>query len=113
MEVVKELGDNMPEASPGGMIDVAGMVAVKTVIEAISAPYMGNDSLKAAGIKLVAAMAIDKFVGGKYGRILAGGMVFDGAEDALAATGLADLASGIGTKLGGGAETATADTEGW
>jgi len=96
-----KLTPKMPSATPGGMIDVAGMVAVKTVVEGMTAPYLGNDTLNSAAVKLIAAMAIDKFVGGKYGRIVAGGMVFDGAEDALGALGISGMAGGLGTKVGG------------
>ena len=96
-----KLTPKMPEATPGGMIDVAGMVAVKTLTEAMTAPYLGNNTINSAVVKVIAAMAIDKFVGGKYGRILAGGMVFDGAEDAIGALGITGMAGSLGTSLGG------------
>jgi hypothetical protein len=108
-----KLMPKMPSATPGGMVDIAGMVAVKTLTEAMTAPYLGNNTLNSAVVKLVAAVAIDKFVGGKYGRILAGGMVFDGAEDAIGALGISGAAGGLGTKIGGLGRGGTEAADAW
>jgi len=91
----------MPKATQGDMLDVAGMAVIKAVVESMSAPYLGNGSLKSGAMKVGAGYALDKFVGGRYARLLAGGLVFDGVEDGLMSSGIMDMAGSFGGKMGG------------
>ncbi|MCK9520830.1 MAG: hypothetical protein M0R74_17675 [Dehalococcoidia bacterium] len=96
-----KLTPKMPKATKGDMIDVAGMAVVKTVVEAMSAPYLGDGSLRSGAMKVGAGYAIDKFIGGRYARLLAGGLIFDGVEDGLVSTGIIGMAGSLGGSLGG------------
>ncbi len=72
-----------PKIEASGLFDVLGMAASKTVTERLMAPYIGNATIKSGIIKLILG-GILHGKAGKYGNMVAGGMVFDGSEDIAA-----------------------------
>jgi len=102
MGVTKDMTAGMPKASSSGIMEVGGMALVGAIVEAASAPYLGDATPKSSASKLVAAYAVER-LGGKLpgSRIIAGGLVFAGVMDIVEAMGLMEMASGFGGKVGG------------
>lgn len=87
MEVLK------PKIEAYGLADVLMMAASKQITERLMSPVIGNASVKSGVIKgIVGGLMYGK--AGKIGNAVAGGLVFDAAEDLVVA-----LLGGI---LGGG-----------
>lgn len=63
----------------------------KPVLENLMTPVIGNGTVMSGGIKLVGAVAVNKFVGG--------GTISNAAQIALAVDGMEDIVHGV---LGGG-----------
>lgn len=64
---------------------------MKPVFENLMSPVIGNGTVMSGGIKLVGAIAINRFVGG--------GMLSNAAQIALGVDGMEDIVHGV---LGGG-----------
>jgi len=103
----------MPKASGHDVVEIGGMAIVGAVVEAASAPYLGDATPVSAISKLGAAYAVDRFGGGiPGGRFLSGGLVFAGVMDIVEAMGLMEMASGLGGRVGGMGKGQT-ETDGW
>lgn len=70
-----------PKVEAHGLFDVVGMAISKTITERLMAPYIGNATIKSSLIKgILGGILYGK--AGKYGNMVASGMVIDAAEDA-------------------------------
>jgi len=111
--VTKTLTGGLPKASGHDIAEIGGMALVGALVEAASAPYLGDATPISAVSKVVAAYAIERFGKGlPGGRILAGGLVFAGVMDIVESMGLMEMASGLGGKVGGVGK-GQAEPDGW
>lgn len=72
------LGAKAGQLSIGDALAIAG---AKIVSERLLATIVGNGSLVSGATKLGGAMAVKKFISGKFSDIIATAMTVDGAED--------------------------------
>ena len=71
-----------PKVEASGLMDVVALGVAKSATERLSAPIIGNASVKSGVIKLIAGGVI----GGKFGRLgkaVSGGFIVDGIEDVV------------------------------
>ncbi len=88
-----------PKVEAHGLFDVLGMAVAKQVTEKMLMPYIGNGTVKSGIIKGIAGGLLYGKAG-KYGNMVAGGLVIDAAEDVAVSL--------MGRFMGGG-EQATND----
>ncbi len=69
-----------PQVQGTGLIDLAGMLIVKRVVDAVTMPYVGNNNL-ISGIAKTAIGGVFHGKGGRIGHIVTGGIVLDGVDD--------------------------------
>jgi len=77
-EILKSVTN--PQVSGSGLIDIAGMLVVKRLVDAVSMPYIGNNNLVSAVAK-TALGGVFHGKGGRIGHIVTGGVVLDGVDD--------------------------------
>jgi hypothetical protein len=90
-----------PKVKASGFIDLVAIGVVKKIEESLTAPIIGNGTLKSGAIKGVAAGFLDG-KGGRIGHVISGALAVDAGEDL--AIGLMGLAGGAG--IGGAASPA-------
>lgn len=73
-----------PKVEASGLLDVVALGLAKTTTERLSAPIIGNATVKSGAIKLVAGGVIGG-KGGKIGKAVSGGLIVDGIEDMVSA----------------------------
>lgn len=113
MTSIKAVTGGLPKASGHDIIEVGGMALVGAVVEAASAPYLGDATPVSAVSKVGAAYVVERFGKGlPGGRILAGGLVFAGVMDIVQSMGLMEMAAGLGGKVGGVGK-GQAEADGW
>lgn len=66
-------------------MDALWIAGAKIVSERILSQFVGNGSLVSGGAKMLGALAVHNFIGGKVSDILATAMTIDGAEDIVLA----------------------------
>lgn len=90
-----------PKVQATGLIDIAGMLVVKRMVDGFSMPIVGNNNLISAVAKLaIGGIAHGK--GGRIGNVVTGGIVLDGVDD------LAGIVMGKSGMGGAGGAQATA-----
>lgn len=83
-----------PKVEAHGIFDVLGMAVAKQVTERMLSPYIGNATVKSGIIKGIAGGLLYGKAG-KYGNMVAGGLVIDAAED-VAVSLMAKFMGGAG-----------------
>lgn len=86
-----------PSVSGVGLIDLAGMLVVKRIVDAGAVPVVGNNNL-VSGIAKLAIGGLLHGKGGRIGHIVTGGTVLDGVDDIVGV---------IMGKIVGGSQNAT------
>ena len=84
-----------PKVEASGLLDVVALGLAKSTTERLSAPRIGNATIKSGVIKLVAGGIIGGR-GGKLGKAVSGGFIVDGIEDTITAI-LGNSGVGSGT----------------
>ncbi len=85
-----------PKVAASGIVDLAGMLIAKRVVDGVSLPYLGNNNV-VAGVGKLAVGGLLHGKGGRIGHIATGGIILDGVDD------LVGVAMGMfGGKMGGG-----------
>jgi hypothetical protein len=85
-----------PKMQATGIVDLAGMLIVKRVVDGFAMPIVGNNNL-ISGVAKLAVGGLLHGKGGRIGHIATGGIILDGADD------LVGVALGMfGGKFGGG-----------
>lgn len=87
-----------PKVEASGLMDVVALGVAKSATERLSAPIIGNASVKSGVIKLAAGGVIGG-KGGKVGKAISGGFIVDGIEDVVSAI-LGNNGAGAGTSDG-------------
>jgi hypothetical protein len=91
-----------PSIQATGLIDLAGMLIVKRVVDAGAVPIVGNNNLMSGAAKLLIG-GILHGKGGRIGNVLTGGVVLDGVDDIAGVVMQKIMPSGAG---GAGQQTA-------
>lgn len=113
MGITKDVTGGLPKATGSGIVEIGGMALVGAVVEAASAPYLGDATPVSAVSKLGVAYGMERFGKGvPGGRIIAGGLVFAGVMDIVQSMGLMEMAAGLGGKVGGMGK-GQAEVDGW
>ena len=90
-----------PKVQATGIIDLAGMLIVKRVVDGVALPVVGNNNI----ISGVAKLGIGGFLhgkGGRIGHVVTGGVILDGVDD------IAGYVMGmVGGRFGGAGGSAT------
>ena len=71
-----------PKVEASGLMDVIALGVAKSTTERLTAPIIGNATIKSGAIKLIAGGAIGG-KGGKVGKAISGGLIVDGIEDVV------------------------------
>jgi hypothetical protein len=69
-----------PKVEAVGLIDLAGMLIVKRVVDAAAVPVVGNNNIF-SGLSKIAIGGLLHGKGGRLGHIATGGVVLDGVDD--------------------------------
>lgn len=78
MELLKSI--EKPAVHAVGLVDLAGMLVVKRVVDVASMPVVGNNNL-VSGVAKLAVGGLLHGKGDRIGHVVTGGIVLDGIDD--------------------------------